>query len=373
MHRVCISGLGVEIPPSTVTNDELVASFNSWVATENGRRAGAGLPPLAGSDAGFIAAASGVEQRHFLIADGILDPDRMTPRIPVRGDESLSVMAEFGVASALKALADAGIGGGEVDLVICAASHHQRPYPAIAIEIQQAIGAAGGAFDMNLGCSSAAAALNVAYGLVRSGTHGRVLIVTPEIISGHLDFRDRQTHFIFGDASAAMVVEQVGADVAAAGRLEILGTELGTRFSNNIRTNFGFLSRTGQDDPSVLAMEGNMIKQNGNRVFREVTVAVHRFMEAFLERHGLTPEGIRRFWLHQANARMNAMILKLMLGAEADADRAPLVLGQLGNTAAAGAVIALKEHNEDLAAGDLGLFCAFGAGYSMGAALLRKL
>ena len=100
-------------------------------------------------------------------------------------------------------------------MVICAASHHQRPYPAIAIEIQHAIGAQGAAFDMGLGCSSAAAGLHVAANLVRTGGQRRVLVVTPEIITGHLDFRDRQTHFIFGDASTAMVVRAHGERGAA--------------------------------------------------------------------------------------------------------------------------------------------------------------
>lgn len=157
------------------------------------------------------------------------------------------------------------------------------------------------------------------------------------------------------------------------GKFEILGTDTWTDFSNNIRTNFGFLVRAGQDNPSVIDMEGNMIRQVGNKVFKEVTVAAHRFVVDFLAGKGLTTAGIRRFFLHQANARMNAMILKLALGHDADHDRAPMVLERLGNTAAAGAVIALKENHEDMAAGDYGLFCAFGAGYSIGAALLRKL
>ena len=116
-----------------------------------------------------------------------------------------------------------------------------------------------------------------------------------------------------------------------------------------------------------------MIKQVGNKVFKEVTVAGHRFIVEFLAEHGLTPHDIRRFWLHQANARMNAMILKLAFGHEVDHDRAPMVLERLGNTAAAGAIIALKENHEDMKAGDYGLICAFGAGYSIGGALLRMM
>jgi 3-oxoacyl-[acyl-carrier-protein] synthase III len=230
-------------------------------------------------------------------------------------------------------------------MVICACSHQQRAYPALAIEMQKELGAGGAAFDMNLGCSSAAAALHVAFNLVRSGGQRRVLIVTPEIITGALNFRDRQTHFIFGDAATAMVVEALEDGETRPGRFELVDTRSWTQFSNNIRNNFGFLVRAGQAQTSVVEMEGNMIKQVGNKVFKDVTVAGHRFIVDFLRDHELTPEGVRRFWLHQANARMNAMILKLSFGHEVDHDRAPMVLDRLGNTAAAGAIIALSENH----------------------------
>ncbi len=373
MYRAAISGIGVEIPEASITNEELVASFNAWVDKENPLRQAAGQPLLQKSDTEFILYASGVRERHVLVHDGILDPERMTPRIPFRDDSELSVMAEFGLKSARQALDHAALAAADIDMVICAASHHQRPYPAIAIEIQHALGIEGAAFDLGLGCSSAAAALHVAFNLVRTGAQRRILVVTPEIITAHLNFRDRQTHFIFGDASTSMVVERLEEGRSLPGRFEIVDTRSWTQFSNNIRTNFGFLVRAGQDDTSAVLMEGNMIKQVGNKVFKEVTVAGHRFIVRFLAEHGLTPQGIRRFWLHQANARMNAMILKLAFGHEVDHDRAPMVLQRLGNTAAAGAIIALKENHEDMASGDFGLICAFGAGYSIGGALLRMM
>ena len=374
MQRVIISGIGVEIPEATITNEELVASFNAWIDQQNEERAAKGEPPLPKSNTDFIVYASGVKNRHVHTRDGILDVERMAPRIPPRGDDELSVMAEFGVASAKRALDHAGVTDpSSVDMVICAASHQQRPYPAVAVEIQKALGASGAAFDMSLGCSSAAAGLHIASNLVRTGAQKRVLVVTPEIITAHLNFRDRQTHFIFGDASAAMVVEAIGEGDVRPGRFEVMDTRSWTQFSNNIRSNFGFLIRSGQDDTSVVDMEGNMIKQVGNKVFKEVTVAAHKFISAFLADHGMTVEDVRRYWLHQANGRMNAMIMKLALGYEADADRAPMVLEKLGNTAAAGAVVALKQYHEDMQPGDFGMLCAFGAGYSIGGAILRKM
>ena len=373
LQRACISGIGAEVPEHVITNDELVASFNAWVAKENVKREAEGLEPLPGSSVEFIEYASGVKSRHVLHPDGILDPDRMTPRIPERPDDRISVMAEFGVASARKALAHAGVEASEVDMVICAASHQQRPYPAIAIEIQKELGTSGAAFDMSLGCSSAAAGLHMAFNLVRTGAQRRVLVVTPEIITGHLNFRDRQTHFIFGDASSALLVEALEGEEERAGRFEIVDTRTWTQFSNNIRTNFGFLNRAAQEDTTSVPMAGNMIKQVGNRVFKEVTVAGHKFIVDFLDEHGHKPQDIRRFWLHQANARMNAMILKLSFGHEVGQDRAPTVLEELGNTAAAGAIVAMERTYADMKPGEHGLLCAFGAGYSIGGALLRMM
>lgn len=373
MNRACISGVGVEIPQASISNEELVDSFNRWVAAENVTRRAEGRELLQESNADFIVHASGIRNRHVYEREGILDPARMAPRIPARGDDELSVMAEFGLAAARKAIAQAGVTAPDIDMVICAASHHQRPYPAIAIEMQNALGAGGSAFDMGLGCSSALAAIHVATNLVRTGAQKRILVVTPELISGHLNFRDRQTHFIFGDASVALVIEALGEGEERHGRFEVVDTRSWTQFSNAIRSNFGFLSRATQENTSIVEMEGNMIKQVGNKVFKEVTVAGHRFIVDFLADHGHTPETIRRFWLHQANSRMNAMILKLSFGHDVGHDRAPTVLDRLGNTAAAGAIIALSENHTDMEPGDHGLLCAFGAGYSIGGALLRMM
>ncbi|MEQ9020067.1 MAG: beta-ketoacyl-ACP synthase III [Nitratireductor sp.] len=356
MARVALSGIGVSIPEASIGNEALVDCFNLWVERDNRRRAADGLEPLQKSSAAFIEHASGIRQRHVHTPDGILDPDRMAPRIAAR-----------------TALDDAGVDASDVDLVICAASHLERLYPAIGIEIQNEIGARGAAFDLSLGCSSASGGLHVAFNLLRSGAHRRALVVTPELITPHLNFRDRQTHFIFGDAATAMLVEAIGPDEERPGRFEVMDTRSWTQFSNNIRSNFSYLNRAAQDDVGVIDTEGKLIKQQGNKVFKEVTIASHRFIVDFLAEHGHTPQTVRRFWLHQANARMNGMILKLAFGEEVGHDRAPMVLDRLGNTAAAGAVVALSENHRDMTAGDFGLLCTYGAGYSLGGALLRMM
>lgn len=371
MHRVIISGIGVSIPDAVISNEELVDCFNRWVERENADRdAGDMLQP---SSADFIFHASGIRRRHVHTPDGILDIDRMAPRIGARDDDSLSILAEFGARAARAALADAAAEAGDVDLVICAASHLERLYPAIGIEIQREIGARGAAFDLSLGCSSAAGGLHVAFNLVRSGAHRRVMVVTPELITPHLNFRDRQTHFIFGDAATALILEAAGPETTRPGRFEMIDTRSWTQFSNNIRSNFSYLNRAAEEDAGVIHTEGKLIKQQGNRVFKDVTVASHRFIVDFLADNGRTPETVRRFWLHQANARMNQMILKLAFGREIGHDIAPMVLEEYGNTAAAGAIIALHDNHRDMRPGDYGLVCTYGAGYSIGGALLKMM
>src|SRR5690606_26642958 len=114
MQRVIISGLGVEIPQASISNDELVECFNAWVDSENPRRLAAGEAPLQKSDSAFIEHASGIRTRHVVERDGILDPTRMAPRIPARPDDALSLQAEFGIASARKALAQAGVEASDI-------------------------------------------------------------------------------------------------------------------------------------------------------------------------------------------------------------------------------------------------------------------
>src|ERR1700752_45790 len=120
MYRAAISGIGIEIPEARITNEELVARFNAWVDEENAKRAASGEPLLSKSDTNFILHASGVKERHVLVLDGILDPGRMAPRIAPRADDELSVMAEFGVKSAKRALEHAGLPPADIDMVICA-------------------------------------------------------------------------------------------------------------------------------------------------------------------------------------------------------------------------------------------------------------
>ena len=374
MKRVVISGSGLFSAPNIISNEELVASYNSYVSqfnTENASRIAAGeIEQLEASSVEFIEKASGIKRRSVMEKSGVLDPLRMRPKLERRPDNELSIQAEMAVAAARDALASAGKTGADIDLVICAASIMQRAFPAMAIEVQSALGITqGAAFDMNVACSSATFALDMAANVIRCGGARAVLIVNPEVCSVGLAWKDRDCHFIFGDVATALIVES--ADTATAGsRWEILGTKLATSYSNNIRSNAGFFSYCedrAQGDRDQLFM------QEGRKVFKEVCPMAAEHIATHLAAHQLTAAKVRRFWLHQANITMNQLIGRRLLGHEATADEAPVILDEFANTASAGSIIAFHRHSTDLLSGDLGVICSFGAGYSIGSVLVRKI
>ncbi|MDJ0642216.1 MAG: beta-ketoacyl-ACP synthase III [Erythrobacter sp.] len=370
-HRPVISATGLFTPAESISNEELVDSFNRFVDLQNQRHADAieagEIEPLQHSSVDFIEKASGIKARHVMNKESVLDPEVMAPRWSERPDDEISIMAEIGVIAAKQALEKAGRKPEDVDAVLCAASNMQRAYPAMAIEIQQALGIEGFGFDMNVACSSATFGIQTAADYVRSGNAKSVLVVSPEITSGHLNWRDRDSHFIFGDVATAVLVEDEA--IAPDEHWAILGTKLKTVFSNNIRNNFGFLNRA---HPETSDNADKLFVQEGRKVFKEVVPMVAQMIIDEAGKLQLDPAAIRRLWLHQANAGMNRLIAQRVLGHEASADESPTVLDTYGNTSSAGSIIAFHKYSEDLAPGDTGLICSFGAGYSAGTVFVRK-
>ena len=366
-----ISATGLFTPAESISNEELVESFNTYVARFNAEHAAeiaAGtVSELAPSSAEFIEKASGVKARYVMSKASLLDPEIMTPRWDERADSELSVMAEMGVKAARDALERAGRDASQVDAVLCAASNMQRPYPAMAIEIQAALGIEGFAFDMNVACSSATFGIQTAADFIRAGHARSVLVVSPEICTGHNNMRNRDSHFIFGDVATAVLVE--AKDLAPATHWEIVGTRLKTVFSNNIRNNFGFLNCA---TPETIGTPDKLFVQEGRKVFKEVVPMVAAMISEHAGDMGIDPAGLRRLWLHQANQGMNRLISQRVLGHEANEDESPTVLDTYGNTSSAGSIIAFHLHNQDLAKGDCGVICSFGAGYSAGTVFVRK-
>lgn len=373
MNKVYITGSGLWVPPDTITNEELVASFNEYVRRTNARNAAAiargEVAALQESSSEFIEKASGIKQRHVVEKTGVLDPDRMCPVLPQRPNEQISLMAEMAVGAAREALANAGRKAEEVDLVIVACSSFQRPYPAIAVEVQFALGCGGYGYDMNVACSSATFGIEQAANAVRAGSARCALVISPELPSGHLEWRDRDCHFIFGDIATAVVVE-----AAPSGKQrsawEILGSKAVTTFSNNIRNNSGFLDRC---DPATRENRDKLFMQEGRKVFKEVCPMAADHIIAHLAANGLAAGDVKRFWLHQANLTMNHLIAKRILGRDATLEEAPVILDKFANTASAGSIIAFHQHNTDLPAGSIGVVCSFGAGYSIGSHVLKRV
>ncbi|MCA8902260.1 MAG: beta-ketoacyl-ACP synthase III [Hyphomonas sp.] len=371
MKTAVISSTGLWTPPDSISNEELVAAYNAWATTWNKEREadiGSGmLEPKPMSSVEFIEKASGIKSRHVMNKSGIIDPDIMAPRIPERKNDEISIMAEIAVNAARQALDAAGRKPEDIDAVICAASNMQRAYPAMAIEVQKALGCSGFAFDMNVACSSATFGIQTAADFVRAGSARSVLMVNPEICSGHLNFTDRDSHFIFGDVATAVLVEEES--LAPAGHWKILGSRLKTEFSNNIRNNFGFLNRTA---PEGIDAPDKLFVQEGRKVFKEVVPMVAEMISSHMKELGLQGTDLRRMWLHQANVNMNRLISSKVLGHEASADESPTVLDTYANTSSAGSIIAFHKHSADFAAGEKGLICSFGAGYSAGTVVVEK-
>jgi beta-ketodecanoyl-[acyl-carrier-protein] synthase len=369
---VVVAGTGLYTPPESISNEELVEAFNAWVDQDNAHHAEAiargERAALEHSSAAFIEKASGIRSRHVVNKSGILDPDRMAPHIVERPDDAQSVMCEMGVAAARDAMDAAGITPERIDGVIVAASNMQRPYPAIAIEIQHALGATGYAFDMNVACSSATFGIQQAADSIRSGSADCILMVNPEICTGHLNFRDRDSHFIFGDVCTAVVLQRTSQCTADL-QLEVLDSRLQTLYSNNIRNNFGFLNRA---DERGIGAADKLFVQEGRRVFKEVCPAVATQIGEQLEALSLPVSAVKRLWLHQANLNMNLLIARRVLGRDPEPHEAPVILDEYANTSSAGSIIALHRHCADLAPGDVGVLCSFGAGYSIGSVVLRR-
>lgn len=362
-----IIATGLYTPPHSISNEELIDAYNAWVEKWNAENPDHPKEP---SSAAFVEKASGIKSRFVLDKEGPLDIDRMRPKLPERGNDELSIMAEMAVHAARDAMKRADLNPEDIDAVICAASNMQRQYPAMAVEIQQELGIDGYGFDMNVACASAAFGIQTAVGLLATGAK-RVLMVNPEICTAHINFRDRDGHFIFGDVATAVIVGHAEGELQK-GQFDILDTRLKTVMSNNIRNNMGFLDPATDTvidwrDPDT----DKLFKQNGRSVFKEVVPMVAEMICTHLEDNGIPGDSLKRMWLHQANLNMNELIAKKVLGREATREEAPVVLDEYANTSSAGSIIAFHKHHEDLANGDIGVISGFGAGYSAGSVIVR--
>lgn len=370
MSEVIIRSTGLWTPPHSISNEQLVASYNAYAARWNSEHASeiasGAVEAKSPSSAEFIEKASGIKSRYSIDPEGILDTDRLKPKVTPRPDDEICLMAEAGVAAAKDALDRAGLEGSDVDGIICSATSMQRTYPCVGIEIQDAIGAKGFAFDMSVACSSATFALQNAVDMIRAGHANRMIVVTPEITTPQLNYTDRDSHFIFGDVAVAVILESAewGND-----GWKVLSTRLKTQYSNNIRSNQGFLNRCevpARDEDEMLFV------QNGRRVFKEVCPMVADMILGHMVDCNLKPDDMKRLWLHQANSNMNRVIASKVFGRDYADIEAPTILDEFANTAGAGSVVCFHRHSDDFQPGEKGLICSFGAGYSVGSIFVER-
>lgn len=376
MRDVVISGTGVYVPPESVSNDDLVAAFNAYVDRFNAEHADAiaagEVPAKQHSSSEFIEKASGIKKRHYIDRSGVIDPDQMKINVPegAFGDaETPSLQAAMAIEAAKIAMDQAGVTADDIDMVICSAAVMTRSFPAMAIEVQKFLGIKGAGFDMVMGCSSATYGMIQGATSIQSGLARRVLMVNPEIFSTMVNFTDRDSHFIFGDIASACILE--AADQSTANeqwRIDSMHQE--TELSENIMSNYGPLTRHGDD---LWKRPDMYFVQQGRKVFKELLPMVTSFISHQLGEAGLAATDLNRMWLHQANINMNMYAAKKLLGREPEPNEAPTVLERYGNIAGAGSLVAFHEHRDGLNAGDRGLLCSFGAGYSIGGILVTKL
>ena len=373
MKKIVISGTGVFTPEESITNKELVSAYNKYAKNYNlankdkidlGKEFALEL-----SNEEFIFNASGIKNRYVMDKKGILDPEIMHPILDKRSNDEPSILAEMSLKASKEALDKAGKTPEDIDVVITACSNLERAYPAISIEVQELLGIKGFAFDMNVACSSATFAIQTAADMIRSGSAKTILIVNPEICSGHLDFKDRDCHFIFGDVCTAIILES--RDTANSNNcFEIISTKCITQFSNNIRNNFGFLNNAKKSSPLDRDL---LFMQEGRKVFKEVVPMVSQLIIDHLHEEKIEIEEIKRLWLHQANKSMNDFIGKKVLGRVPEEHEQPNILQDYANTSSAGSIIAFSLYSNDMKSNEVGVLCSFGAGYSAGSVILKKV
>jgi 3-oxoacyl-[acyl-carrier-protein] synthase-3 len=319
-----ISGWGHEVPRATLTNadlEKIVETSDEWISSR-----------------------TGIRERH------IANTDETT--------------ASLGALAGARALAVAGIGIDDIDLIVVATLTPDHPMPNTAALIKEALGGTrAAAFDLSAACSGFTYAYAVAHGFLTAGLGQRALVIGAETLSRVVDWSDRSTCVLFGDGAGAIVLEALDlpADQVAADRPGTLSFELSSDPSGAYA--LWIPGGVGADaDP--------LIKMDGAQTYVYATRTMAAVASAAIERAGLTPADVDLVIPHQANIRIIEHVSKSM---GYPMERIFVNLDRYGNTSAASIPIALSEA---VAAGRLkpgDVFCtvAFGGGYTSGSFVTR--
>jgi len=324
-RRAAITALGTYVPERIVTNADLakiVDTSDEWIRTR-----------------------TGIETRHYV-----------EPGTPT------SVIAAKAAAEALRRR---GIGADELDLIIVATVTPDMLFPATGCLVQNLVGAKRAwAFDVSAACSGFVYALTVGAQFVESGRHKKVMVIGADVMTSILDYKDRTTCVLFGDAAGAVILES---REDGSGILDF-AHEVDGSGACYLEMPAGGSLRPASHETVEQGL--HYIKQQGQHVFK---YAVRKFADAserLLQHNGLTGKDLDLFVAHQANIRIIEAAQHRMGLPEAKVIKN---IRQYGNTTAATIPLALKTALDEkrLAPGHLVLLAAVGAGFTVGTLLLR--
>ncbi len=320
-ERSTILGLGMAVPEKVLTNhdiEKIVDTSDEWIRSR-----------------------TGIERRH-IVQDG---------------ESTLSLAVE----AARIAIDDAGIAASDIDLVMLATLTPEVGFPATACLVQHEIGAtSAAAFDFNAACSGFVYGMQVADALIRNGTHRHILLIGAETLTKILNWKDRDTCVLFGDAAGAAVIGP-----SPDGESGIIGTSIHCDGSQ-----IELLCRIGGGTRPVQTEAEQYIEMQGRDVFKRAVTAMGDAAEEILRNNGFTGEDVDLLVPHQANIRIieaTARRIKLPM------EKVFVNIQEYGNTSAATIPVALAEAKASgrLTSGSLVVLVAFGAGFTWGSALVR--
>jgi 3-oxoacyl-[acyl-carrier-protein] synthase-3 len=312
-----IKSLATYVPPRVLTNadlEKLVDTTDEWILQR-----------------------TGIRERH------IVDPGVAT--------------SDLAKEAGLRAIQNAGLTPDDIGFLVVGTVTPDMMFPSTACLVQHKIGAhhAWG-FDLSAACSAFTYSLTTACQMVASGAHEHALVMGADVMSSIIDYRDRATCVLFGDGAGAVVVSAAGDDDGA-----ILD------FEHEIDGSGG---RRMPPSHETIDERLHYVKQEGQTVFKFAVRKTEEIARRVLERNGLVPGDLDLFVSHQANRRIiHAATEKLGL----DPERVIINIERFGNTTAATIPLALNDAvcSGRLKKGDLVLLASVGAGFTVGAVLVR--
>ena len=323
--RAKISALGTYVPPRLLTNadlEKMVDTNNDWIMDR-----------------------TGIKQRH------IVDKGMATSHLATEASN--------------KALAERGIPGSEIEAIFLGTVTPDMSFPATACLVQHNIGAKDAwGYDISAACSGFVYALQTGVKFIESGAHKRVLVIGADTMSSIIDYTDRTTCVIFGDGAGAVIVEPATDDNYC------------IDFTHEVDGSGGcYLNMPGGGSLHPATHETvdkkmHFVHQDGAQVFKYAVRKMAEASDRLLKRNGFTGDDVKLFVPHQANRRI-IMSAAERLGLKED--RIIINIGEFGNTTAGTIPLALESARQEgrLKKGDLILIASVGAGFTVGATLLR--